>query len=78
METCTQNLRRKLTRRCGVTRCRRGSGRTVTCCCFGFGGTNAALLPKASSDARRTMRARRAGGRYSGITVSPASPVVPT
>ena len=76
--TCTQNLKRRLTRRPGVTRCRWGSGRTVTCCCCGFGGTNAALLPRAGSDARRTTRARRAGGRYSGITVSPASPVVPT
>ena len=34
--------------------------------------------PRANSDARRTMRARRDGDRYSGITVSPASPVVPT
>jgi hypothetical protein len=78
METCTLNLKRRLTRRSGVTRCRWGFGRTVTCCCYGYGGTNAARPQKAIGDARRTTRARRDGDRYSGITVSPASPSVPT
>jgi hypothetical protein len=78
MGTCTQNLKRRITRRCGVTRCRWGSGRTATCCCCGYGGTNAAPAPKATGDARRATRDRRDGDRYSGITVSPASPVVPT
>jgi hypothetical protein len=78
MESCTQNLKRSLTRRCGVTRCRRGSGRTVICCYCGYGGTNAALHPRATSGARRATRVRRDGDLYSEITVSPASAVVPT
>jgi hypothetical protein len=58
MGTCTQNLKRRLTRRSGVTRCQRGSGRTVTCCCCGCDGTNAARPPKR----RRAPRGLRKNG----------------
>lgn len=62
MGTCTQNLERRRARRLGVTRCQRGSARTVTYCCCGFGGMSAARTTEMTSD------------RYSEITASPASP----
>jgi hypothetical protein len=77
MGTCTQNLKLRRTAQLGVTRSQRGSGRTVTCYCCGYGGRNAARPPRALGASRAT-RAPRDGDRYSGITVSPASPVVPT
>jgi len=78
MDTCTQNLKRRLTYRPGATRYRWGSGRTVTYCCCACGGMNAALPPAAIRAARTPKRGLRAVSRYSGITVKPASPVVPT
>ncbi|MDT7761801.1 MAG: hypothetical protein QOC63_1221 [Mycobacterium sp.] len=78
MVLCRQNLKRTFTRRCGVILCRWGSGRTVICCCCGYGGTNAARHPTATGDARRATLVPRDGDPYSEITVSPASAVVPT